>query len=312
MKNILFINSYKEQCGVYQYGERTYNILRKSSKFNFVSIKIDFEDSFGLSNVSQVLLDYNPIAIIYNYHPLTMGWLGNEFLKFFSCPQFGIHHEGGKPNIAFTDFIDIDSLKENGAPRPLFDRVVYKEVKSKNLPTCPIINSFGFGFANKGFGRVCKIVNEQFDNAIIRLHIPFAYYGDRDQQSIKNIHPGCRNEITKSGIELQITTDFKTDEELLHFLSEGDLNIFLYDDMPERGLSSVIDYVLSVNTPLAINRTGMFRHIYDAMPNICVESDDLRQIMHRGIEPLMEFRRKWSNLKLVEFYENLIIKHLSK
>ena len=40
--------------------------------------------------------------------------------------------------------------------------------------------------ANKGFEKLCKTVNDQFDNAIISLHIPFSHYCDTDGNQAKN------------------------------------------------------------------------------------------------------------------------------
>lgn len=306
MRNVILLNHKQAACGVYQYMKKTATILKNSTNFNFIYIEVENENEFWTS-----VLQYDPYSIIYNYHPLTMAWLGTHSLDIFpNAKHFGIHHEGGKPgNINFTGYIDTDCLLPNGVPRPLIEG--FDSIKSYNhinyaKKSPPIINSFGFGFGSKGFGRVCQMVNDQFDEAIIRLHIPHAYYGDRDKQSIQNIHPGCRNEIKKEGIKLEITTDFKTDTELLEFLSEGDLNLFLYDDMPGRGLSSVIDYALSVNVPLGINKTTMFRHISDAVPSICVEDSSLQELMDRGIESVLNFRHKWSNSALINKYEELI------
>lgn len=311
--NIIFLNHKQTHCGVYQYGLRLSNILKKSSNFKYIYLEVESE-----IELCQLATPYNPIAIIYNYHPLTMGWLNTgSFNLFSSAKHFGIHHEGGKPPIAFNEYLDIDCDKPNGIPRPLFENFKKTEAynhidyikteawnKEPHSPK-PVINSFGFGFGNKGFGRVCKMVNDQFDEAIIRLHMPFAYYGDRDGQSIKNIYPGCFNEIKKPGIVLNITSNFLSNDKLLDFLSDGDLNLFLYDDMPDRGLSSVIDYALSVNVPLAINHTGMFRHIYDN-PEICVEHNSLREIINNGITPIEQFRQKWSNENLINKVEQIL------
>jgi len=170
----------------------------------------------------------------------------------------------------------------------------------------PVISSFGFGFGNKGFGRIVKTVNDQFDEAIIRLHIPFAHYGDMDKQSIKNIYPGCYAEVKKTGIKLEITNDFYTDEQLLNFLSESTLNIFLYDEMLGRGLSSVIDYGLSVNVPLAISQSYMFRHIKMTQPSICYEDRTLPEIIASGPEILQPLRDQWSQANFIAKYEQIL------
>jgi hypothetical protein len=98
--------------------------------------------------------------------------------------------------------------------------------------------------------------------------------------------------------ELIITTDFLDNQDILNFLNENDVNIFLYDNMPGRGLSSVIDYAVSVNTPLIVNNSNMFRHLLSDRPSISIDNDDIKSIIGRGKKDLVYFRDKWSNLNL--------------
>jgi hypothetical protein len=95
-----------------------------------------------------------------------------------------------------------------------------------------------------------------------------------------------------------------SDDRLLSFLSQSDVNVFLYHETGNIGLSSVIDYALSVPVPIAVNKTSMFRHI--AKPEICVEDSTLPQIIANGSGVLDEYRQKWSNANLVLKYESII------
>lgn len=300
---VLFINHKQKQCGVYQYGYRSANILNKSQEYNFVYAEVESEKEFF--NIVDL---NNPIGIIYNYHPLTMPWLGNHSFKYPGVVHYGLHHEGSTPDhIRFNHLLIVDSMVEDtdknfSVGRPLLD--VSDVIYSK--PEIPTISSFGFGFGNKGFGRIVALVNEQYDEAIIRLHIPRAYYGDRDGESSVNIFPGCFNEVKKDGIKLVITTDFLNDLDMLNFLASNSVNVFLYDEMLGRGLSSVIDYALSVNIPIAINKTYMFRHIYDTKPSICVEDRSLSEIIESGPSALQQYREKWSLNNFNKIYENII------
>lgn len=305
MKTILFFNHKQKQCGVYQYGYRTGSILTKSTKFNFVYCEVESEAEY-----LSLMHTHNPVAVFYNYHPSTMSWFGNDcIVRFNKAIHFGLHHEGSEPGIRFNGgCIVLDSTFKDthdhfAVPRPLIEgvEVTYKQ------NDIPVISSFGFGFGNKGFGRLVKMVNDQFDEAIIRLHIPFAYYGDRNGDSVRSIYPGCQNEVKKPGIKLVITNDFMTDAELLNWLAASNLNAFLYDEMPGRGLSSVIDYALSVNVPLAITKTHMFRHIVNTSPSICVEDRSLKDIIQSGAGALQQYRERWSNQKLIEKYELISI-----
>src|SRR5258708_9101882 len=236
-QNVIFLNHKERQCGVYQYGKRSAAILKKSNLYNFIYIEVSSEQEFW-----ELAAPYNPIAIIYNFHPLTMPWLGHHsIIRFPSTIHYGLHHEGSEHGqIKFDYYLIVDSTfidtdMRLSVPRPLFENISFNYCENK----IPIISSFGFGFGNKGFGRVVKTVNDQFDEAIIRLHIPRAFYGDRNGEASAGVFPGCYNEIKKEKIKLEITTNFLNDEDLLKFLASSTINMFLYDEMLGRGLSSV-------------------------------------------------------------------------
>jgi hypothetical protein len=306
MENVIFLNHKERQCGVYQYGKRSADILKKSTKYNFIYIETESENDFWYHANTN-----NSIAIIYNYHVATMPWLGrHSTVKYPNTTHYLLHHEGSKPSQIQPDYyliVDstyIDSQNMFSIPRPLFENY------NINYPNndIPVISSFGFGFGNKGFGRVVKTVNDQFDEAIIRLQIPRAFYGDRNGEASAGVFPGCQAEVKKPGIKLQITTDFLDDQGLLNFLASSTANVFLYDEMKGRGLSSVIDYALSVNVPIVINNSDMFRHIKSALPSICIENRSLLEIISSGPTPLQQYRDKWSHTNFIKKYETIIEK----
>lgn len=299
MSNILFINSIQKQCGCNSYGVRTFNIIIKSKKYRFYYYAPTNETEFLLC-----IEKYNPAAVIYNYHPLTMDWFKgctNSNIKHFIIWHEGTEHINLTPDYwLYVDSLLPDIDNKFSLPRPLIENGLFENQKNE----IPIISSFGMAFGNKGFGRVVKIVNQQFDEAIIRLHLPRAYYGDREGEATVGVLPGCQAEMKKEGIKLEFSHDFLTDNGLLQFLSESDLNIFLYDEMKGRGLSSVIDYALGVDVPIGINDSDMFRHIQK--PEINVANKTLKEIIEQGTEPLKEFKQLWSNENLIKKYEYIL------
>jgi hypothetical protein len=86
-------------------------------------------------------------------------------------------------------------------------------------------------------------------------------------------------EYNTNKLKIFITYDFFTNEDLLYFLKSNTMNIFLYDLMPDRGISSVIDYALSVDTPIGISDSHMFRHIYS--DDICLYNTNIHDCIHR-------------------------------
>ncbi len=299
MKNILFINSVQQQCGVYQFGIRNYKIIQHSTKYNFIYREISNEQQYF-----QYLETYEPEAVILNYHPLTMEWCNGLNMYVQTVPLLVVHHEGSPP--VFGDYyltpdsIAVDNKYWFSLPRPLFEGVEFEKPSNP----IPVISSFGFAFGSKGLGRVVQMVNEQFDEAILRLHLPRAYFGDREGQALAGVKPGCENEMKKEGIKLVFTHDFLTDAQLLKFLSESDLNIFLYDQMEGRGLSSVIDYALSVDVPIAINYSAMFRHVQ--CPEMNAMGRSLKDIINGGTDHLKQFRELWGNANLIKKYEQIL------
>jgi hypothetical protein len=64
---ILFLNSKIQNCGVYQYGLRLFDILKKTKTIEYIYTEIDSLDEYN--NLSKFYV------IIYNYHCSTMPWL---------------------------------------------------------------------------------------------------------------------------------------------------------------------------------------------------------------------------------------------
>lgn len=305
MQNVIFLNHKEKACGVYQYGYRSGQILQKSSKYNFIYVEVESEAEF--INAMSV---HHPIGVIYNYHPATMGWLGyNGMNKFPRVKHYGLYHEGNVPDhkqfnyVLYVDSTQADMGNSFGIPRPLFE----KEFSYVENPI-PVISSFGFGFEHKGFEKIVRLINSQFDNAIIKLHISKSFYADRDGIRSAAVISRCHTEIKKSGIQLLTTNNFLTDDDLLNFLAGSTLNIFLYDNIEQFacGLSSVIDYALSVNVPLAISKSNMFRHIRDNVPSICVEDRSLSEIIQSGVDIIRPYKDKWSHDNFIKKYEMII------
>jgi hypothetical protein len=240
-----------------------------------------------------------------------MPWLIKDLvLDYSDRVHIGIYHEGAASDYGFSYFITQDPTKEDNditfsMHRPLLENF---DIKYLN-PEIPTINSFGFSFGDKGFKRLIDYVCGQFDSAIINLHMTSAHFDRPKEETTKTILE-CHNSISKSGIKLNITNNFLSDIDLLNFLGSGSINFFPYDYNygNNRGISSVIDYALSVNKPLAISRSDMFRHINLTSPSICIEDRSLQEIINSGAELLNKYRVKWSNENFIKKYNYIINK----
>ncbi len=299
---VLFANhKAKKQCGVYQYGKRAARILERSTKCRFIYVESD-----SLNEFIPEIEKYQPNGIIYNNHIANFSWLPGEvrtFLKKHGVFEAALFHESHLSS--FDTFISINpNIPESPmtftTPRPLF------EYDNKYpLPQIPVINSFGFSSDKKGFDTLVKLVNEQFDTAIINIQITHNEFNESMDVVYQNA-ASCQGLITKPGIQLNINHEFLSDEKLLDFLAKASINVFLYHPMHGRGCSSVIDYALSVRRPIAITKSFMFRHISDAKPSICVEDRSLHEIMATGFGPLEPYYDKWRPEKFFSAYEEIV------
>lgn len=269
--DVIFLNHQQESCGVYQYGKRLYNILalEGSNLFEYIYIEIG-----SASEYEKIYNDYgNGHIFIYNYHAATMPWLNKRLMR-SGITHVGIPHES--PAHYFDLVIDIPAI-----PRPLFvfqgpasqiqsnDQDVHMFINYNEGPDVPIFGSFGFGFDNKGFDRIVQLVNEQFNRAIIKFVIPRAHYDPKREQTVQQAREKCIQANKKSpAIKLMITHSFLSDQDILLFLSRNTINLFLYDKMHGRGISSALDYAMSVGVPIGISDSYMFRHVY--RDDICV------------------------------------------
>lgn len=122
----------------------------------------------------------------------------------------------------------------------------------------------------------------------------------------------CKQLIKKTGITLTITHDFLEQGEILDFLAQNSINVFLYQDKTNRGLSSTPDYALAVDRPLAISDSIMFRHLHAVSPSIVYGQSTLKQIIKNGIAPLKGIQSDWNHITLVWEYERIIKAILKK
>jgi hypothetical protein len=278
---LLFINSVEKQCGVYQYGIRLFNQLSRTDIFEYAEIG-------SLNDLINHLNTKRYDACILNYHSALFGWWNQPIKTFY------IYHEGClqiEPKYVLNT--DPDCQMGLGIPRPLYQGNI-TEIKNEGLT----FGSFGFGFENKGFERIITTVQYQYDNATIKLLIPFARFGDENGEQARRVGDKCKSLVTKPGIKLEISHNFLSDKELVNFLASNDMNIFLYDYMPGRGCSSVIDYALTANKPIAISNSLMFRHIFSEA--ICAYKRPLKDILADGNKHILPFLKKWNPITLQE------------
>jgi hypothetical protein len=304
---ILFINHKKTNCGVYEFGRNIALALQKS-KHQFLHYECESPEE-----LRNAVKKEKPSMIIYNYHPHIMQWLTSVTTARFKVPQIGLIHEVTQ---TIADKADNNLFNFHLAHDPtllLTNPLVFKAgrliAKFDNHfapPKIPTIGSFGFA-GKKGQKRIVELVQEEFDVAIIRINIPFSTFGDPNGEIAKSIADDCYRTLTKKNIHLKVTHDFFDEPQLLEYLAQNTVNLFLYEEMDaERGISGAVDTAISVKRPVGITRQSMFRHLWETNPSICVENNSIKQIIKNGLEPLLPFYEKWSDEMLCQDYERII------
>ncbi len=311
---ILIISHKEKQCGVHQFGLNISNTLGKSKKYSFI-----YEECSSAEEYFRIVKKVGPSAIIYNYYPTTLPWLTRDIIRKVHVPHIDIIHEvtqevADTADDSFFDYhiaADPTLLLKN----PLVyktGRLIQKYENRFAVPEIPTIGSFGFGTLGKGFEKLVSTVQNEFDEAVIRLNIPFATFGDADGNSARAIAGRCGELIVKPGIQLTLSHKFMTQDQVFDFLGANTINAFFYEENNGRGISSAVDHALAVHRPVVITKSAMFRHMHSASPSICVEDSSLKKIIQNGIGPLVRYNREWSEENLIWDYERIIESVLSK
>ncbi len=306
---VVYLSHREQRCGVYQFGRRIGSVLEGSREFD-----IRYRECASPTELQQVIETDRPSLIVYNYHPTTLSWVTAELTRQIRLPQVGTIHEVTQE---VADQADRSLFDYHVAPDPTLvlknpwvfktGRLAAKYDHRFPLPTVPTIGSFGFGTDGKGIQSLVAVVQEQFDVAVIRLHLPYAKFGDDRGTRALAIVDACRALIDKPGISLQPTHEFLDEPQLLQFLAQNTCNAFFYNHAKGRGISSAIDYALGVGRPIAIRRTEMLRHLWEASPSICIEDRSLPEIIASGTRPIEQFCAE----NLLWDYERIIRKVLA-
>ncbi len=305
---VFLVNHKVKNCGVYQYGKRVGSILSKSQNLKVHYLEMDNREEF----VNEVNT-HNPTVIVYNHLTGTMPWVDAEFVN--NLRQRKIKQGTIVHNVAYSQFFDFYLHQDPNYTvhtnnykllRPLFEYKKSVPVSSEKIR----IGSFGFGFASKYYESLCACVRDNFLRTNIpielRLHLTHSHFCE-NSKDIEIIKHNASVLLNNQNITLKITTEFISDEDLLDFLAGNDLNIFFYQKYTTyNGISSSIDYALSVKRPIAICKSNMFSHIWNSSPSICVEDTTLVDIMNNGFHPLESYYNQWSHENFVRLFESNI------
>jgi len=316
----LFVNHAGGQCGVHQFGLAVHEALAGAADVSF-----DYVECSELCELLNAIVDRAPDVVIFNHYPGVLQWFNAATTALIrdatrgTVPLVGLLHECAQDVADRASAVMFDL---HIAPDPTLrltnplvrktGRLVPRYEKRPAPPEVTTIGSFGFGTPGKGFERVVERVMAEFDRAHVRLHIPFAEFGDKEGAAARSIEAACRDLLTKPGVTLEITHDFKDRAALLDFLAGNTVNVFLYAKQEGRGLSSVIDLALAVGRPIAVSDSQMFRHIAGAEPTIVLDRTSLKEVIANGFRPLDPFASAWTAENLAREYGQVVMSALAR
>lgn len=295
----LFINNSKAKDSIHASGFMAYECLKLSDKYSLDYIEVDAENR-------KIRKGYD--FYFFNYHDVTMRWLDTSNLKKdLGCVITMILEV--LPNDAFVRTPENDfsiycvldptiTSKDNlySFPRPL-------EKISFDLPQVhnevPVIGSFGFATKGKGFEHVVEAVNKEFDNAIIRINIPFGDFVPDSKEYSEYLTDLCKK-TAKPGIEVEVTHEFFSNEDLIKWCAGNDLNCFLYDrDFP--GLAATTDQAIITGKPLSVSDNKTFRHITAYLPPY--PRFGLKDSLQKSVPLVNKMNEEWSQEKFMKRFE---------
>lgn len=269
MKRGVFINQTKANCSIYESGLMIKDCLVDSEEYTLDYVETDAE-------LVQFYSSYNPPYDfhIINWHPHTLpisrSNLDRLAAKIAIILEVG-HGTGMIDYIPMTPplfdaYAIIDPTKERKEtyfplPRPIL-RLPTKELLSKDKLVLGSFGLFNKQFTNeKRFEQIIFSANESGRECIVRINLPFAHYTYTTLSEIMQ-YGNRLKELAKSNVEVIITHDYMTREQLVEWLSEHTMNCFPYY-RNRAGLSAVTDQAISAGRAIMTTECNTFRHLHE-------------------------------------------------
>ncbi len=193
--SVLLLNHDVTNCGVYQFGRATAEYLAASTAVRFSCREVRDASGWDRARAERPW-----DLIVVNYHPHTMRWLTRPLVGASACPVVGIAHEF----VLSTAFaVDADRFRYRVLHDPTVEsRVPGVFVAPRVAPPFEVppaveggpvvVGSFGLGTPGKGFERLVELVQREYAEALVRLHIPPSHFADPTGAQAQALGDRCR------------------------------------------------------------------------------------------------------------------------
>jgi hypothetical protein len=310
MSDIVFLNHYKSQCGIHEIGKRIHGLLWQGGlETEYIEVPVD-----GMTEYIVRISESNPSKIIYNYYPGTMTFLNKSVMNNFPhIKHYGVIHDPLDPPFVASveDMFDawiihdqtnpIPSDKKFTTFRPI-PRYERKEFNSDRIS----IGSHGFNCSPwKMFGKIIKVIQNEFDEVDININIPKASFATEAQNNFHQISEWHQS-INKPGVNLNITNDyFETENDLIEFLNKNDMNAYFYNPPgPYVGVGGSADLAVASQSSLVVNDTYMYKHFHEAL-GFYNEEVGIKSFL-KNKDKVQKLYEEWSPQALAEDYKKMI------
>jgi hypothetical protein len=263
------------------------------------------------------IASYMPDAIIFNFHPGVNPWMEQlnirelyphiKSLRFVYDDTVNVakkwnpySHPVWQYMLTFDSFVEANEfvfptthVLPNGPSKPYLDRGV------------PVFGWQGFPAPWKGVHRIAEAVQREFDEAIIRLHMPDGFFTQPKNVYGPQIVEHARSIVTKPGIRFEVSNDWLDEQGIIDWLGQNTVNCYFYDYLDGAGFSGSIDYAMAAHRPIAITKSHQFKTFWNLEPTIIIENTTLKQIIANDITPLKPIYKKFNKEQLWEDYTKI-------
>lgn len=226
---------------------------------------------------------------------------------------FGVNTGTEQIALSARRFTDNDIVYESPnystLPRPV---ITYPELSYTPPGDVVRVGTFGLSSTWKNYDKIVERVCRDFPDQPVHLIIR-ATQGkwEGHDNSMGNNQAEAAKKLATSNVTVEITYEFlPSQQDLATWLNTLDLILFIYEPNWNRyAVSSSLDHALAARKPIALNDSKMFSHARH-IPEIYIEQNSLKDIMERGIEPLLPLYEKYSYNSFIEEVESKIRKFI--
>lgn len=310
----IFINTTKANCSIYESGRMIYKSLLLSDRYELDYLEVNESNRYVPNTYD---------FYTFNYHHTTMGWLDTKSVHLLPGLKvaFVLEVSPNNPFILCNDkdfdaYCVLDPTMNIADKRAYaFSRPLEVPVKmtsysdSERLePSVPMIGSFGFATQGKGFELVVDAVNKEFDKAIVRINIPMGTYCDNAywnlyKQNYADYLADLCKKTAKKDIQVVVTHDYMSKEELIEWCGQNTLNCFLYNrNIP--GLAATTDQAISCGRPLAVSKNDTFRHIIRYIKPYPYRT--LKESIAVSQSEVLRIQKDWAPVKFAKRFDQVL------